>query len=443
MSLDIIEKTVIFTITMANKQYNLRRHLHSALPEGSERSLVLLTGARQTGKTTLAKMKWPGLRYINLDAPENRELFQEMPSASWKREIGEAVIDEAQKEPVVFEKIKYAFDERSINFGVLLGSSQILLLKRIRETLAGRISLYEIWPLTISELHQGLVSREEGRADSEPIPKPLIDAIISGKSLSEVLDDVATFLLNDDDAVRRSAEDYFLRWGGMPALLPLDEEQRWKWLRDYEYTYLERDLADLARLDDLAPFRKFQKLSALRSGSLVNYSALARDAGISVDTARRYLEYLRISYQVVLLQPYRRNVTSSVVKTPKLIWIDPGILRTLTGFRGESTGAIYESSVTAEVIKWIRTASKDAEVFFYKTRSGMEVDLLVKTPHGIIGFEMKAGTQIGSSDYRSLRDLGQALGSEWLGGIVVHRGRKIEKLNGPACWAVPAYRLFT
>jgi hypothetical protein len=302
-----------------------------------------LTGARQTGKTTLAKNKYPQLRYINLDAPENRELVRLIPSASWHQDVGNAIVDEAQKEPIIFDKIKYSFDAESISFEVILGSSQILLMKKIRESLAGRVSIFELWPLLISEIQY---------SENDPnIHPPLIDDLISGAPLNQLLTEIPSVLFDETRIQKRNAENYMLKWGGMPALLHLPESERTKWLRDYEYTYLERDLTDLARLDDLMPFRKFQKLSALRSGQLLNYSEIARDATLSVDTAKRYLEYLRISYQVILLQPFFRNVTSTVIKTPKLYWLDIGLLRTLTGFWGEISGSVYETMIVSEIMK--------------------------------------------------------------------------------------------
>ena len=123
-----------------NKQIN--RVLGQRLPASDKRRLVLLTGARQTGKTTLAKMRYSDMRYLNLDAPENREAVRAVASTLWSRDVGPAIIDEAQKEPVVFDKVKFAYDDGALPFSILLGSSQILLLKKIRETLAGRISIF-------------------------------------------------------------------------------------------------------------------------------------------------------------------------------------------------------------------------------------------------------------------------------------------------------------
>jgi len=410
------------------------RFLSTYLPASDKKRLVVLTGARQTGKTTLARAKYPELRYINLDAPENREMLRKIATPSWAMAVGNAVIDEAQKEPAVFEKVKYAYDERGISFTLLLGSSQILLLKKIRESLAGRVSILELWPLLMSELYA-----EDHTVEVKP---PLIDRLNSGKSLDEVFKSVPAMLLDKEDYRSRAVEDYMLQWGGMPALLPLSDEERWKWLKDYEYTYLERDLSDLARLDDLEPFTKFQRLSALRSGRLLNYSELARDATVSVDTARRYLEYLRLSYQVMLLQPYYKNIISSAIKTPKLYWLDIGLLRRLSGHREELSREIYETMVVDEIFKWIKTAQRNVEIYFYRTRSGMELDLLLHTDNGFIGVEIKGRKKIVASDFRPMKEIAAALKKKWLGGLVVYQGDEIKKLSESAIWAVPSRRLF-
>lgn len=410
------------------------RYLSFFLPSPEKRRLVLLTGARQTGKTTLAKAKYPELRHVNLDAPENREAIRKIATSSWAATVGNAVIDEAQKEPVVFEKVKYAYDEMGISFTVLLGSSQILLLKKVRESLSGRVTIFELWPLLMSEIYA-----EEGASDIEP---PLLDRLLGKESFNEVFASLPSVLLDKEDSRTRFAEDYLLSWGGMPALLTLSDEERWKWLKDYEYTYLERDLSDLARLDDLDPFTKFQRLSALRSGKLLNYSEIARDASVSVDTGRRYIEYLRLSYQVVLLQPYFKNITSSVIKTPKLYWLDIGLLRRLSNQRGVVTGEIYETMVVNEIFKWIKTAQRNVEIFFYRTRSGLELDLLLDCEQGMIGIEIKSRKTVVPSDIRAMKEIAAALKRRWIGGLVVYQGDELTKLSEPEIWAIPSRRLF-
>ena len=221
------------------------------------------------------------MRYINLDSPEIRDGISQIPASNWYRDVGKAILDEAQKEPSLFEKVKYAYDEGKLDFEVLLGSSQILLLKKIRESLAGRISLYELWPLMMSEIYAG--------AGAKSVKPPILDRILEEEDFQKLMESLPSVLIGEDDVKLKEAQKHLLRWGGMPVILSIKKaDERQKWLRDYTYTYLERDLADLSR---------FQTLAALRNAKLLNYSELARDAGISVDTSKRYLEYLKISYQ--------------------------------------------------------------------------------------------------------------------------------------------------
>lgn len=412
-----------------------KRHIEKRLPSASGKRIVILTGARQTGKTTLVKSCYSGLNYLNLDAAEYRDIVSSTSALAWHREIGAAVIDEAQKEPAVFEKIKFAYDAGNVSFSVLTGSSQILLLKNIRETLAGRAFLFELWPLLQSEIQPSAMSEDQS--------DPLIHRIISQKDLSEVLAQTPPLLFGNPEIDSIETENYLLQWGGMPALLPLSDEERWKWLKDYCYLYLERDLADLAKLDDLRPFQKFQKLAALRSGKLLNYSELARDTGISVDTARRYLEYLKISYQTITLQPTHRNLTSRVIKTPKLYWLDLGILRQLSGFREGLTGELFETMVVSEIHKWVKTSQSETELSFYRTQSGMELDLILETGSGHVGIEVKSREVVVKKDWSVMARIARELNGEWKGGLVVYRGNRIFELDAALnIWAIPSRRLF-
>jgi len=409
------------------------RWLATRLPSGRKRRVVILTGARQTGKTTLAKHLYPDLRYVNLDAIEEREAVRAIRTANWTRAVGPAVIDEAQKEPTVFDKVKLAFDEGAIAFSVLLGSSRVLLLDRMRESLAGRAFVYELWPLLASEV--------SAPAGSRP-GLPLFDRLIGDPArFHGTLEAEPQRLIGDQAAAAGAALDHLGLWGGMPELLTLDDDDRREWLRSYQLTFLERDLADLTRVSDLLPFRTLQRLAMLRTGQLLNYAELGRDAALSAATARRYLEYLRLSYQVVLLPPYGRNLTSSTVKTPKLHWMDLGLLRQGTGMWGPLTGPMFETLVVSEARKWIDTLARDASLWFYRTRSGHEIDLLVTVPSGVIGIEIKNRSQVGRRDASGLLRLAKALGPEWIGGLVVHRGEDLLPLD-PGLWAVPAHRLF-
>ncbi len=413
----------------------INRHIEKNLPPISRKRIVILTGARQTGKTTLVKSIYSKLTYLNLDAAEYRDIVRSASTLAWHRTIGPAIIDEAQKEPSVFEKIKFAYDAGDIQFSVLTGSSQILLLKNIRETLAGRAFLFELWPLLQSEIHP--ISQKQSP------PVPLLHEIIVQPDLSSLLTQIPPVLFGTQEIDSIETEEFTLQWGGMPGLLLLSEQERWKWLKDYCYLYLERDLGDLAKLDDLRPFQKFQQLAALRSGKLLNYSELARDTGISVDTARRYLEYLKISYQSMTLRPFYRNLTSRVIKSPKLYWLDVGILRQLSGFKEGLTGELYETMVVSEIYKWVKTSQVETAMYFYRTQSGMELDLLLATDTGILGMEIKSRQSVVKKDWRTMVRIAKELADEWKGGIVVYRGSQIALLDAKRnIWAIPSRRLF-
>ncbi len=417
------------------------RWLSTRLPQSSERRVTVLTGPRQVGKTTLAKRTYPDVRYVNLDAPEDRAQLRAVRTAAWARTIGAAVLDEAQKEPSLFEKVKYAYDAGELDFTVLLGSSRLLVLDRVRETLAGRAFVFEMMPLMFSEL-----IADEGTTP----PLPLLDRLLTSSGpVGRVLDREPQVLLGEEAARLAQALEYLTRHGGMPELLALTETDRRTWLHSYARTYVERDVMDLSRLADLEPFRLLQRLAMLRSAQLLSFAELSRDAGIGASTARRYLDYLDLTYQTVRLAPFHRNLTSAAVKTPKLYWGDVGILREGTGqwdapVQGAMAGALFETLIVTEAHKWIATMQRDTRLSFYRTRAGLEVDLMLETPTGVIGVEVKNRSTVRGSDARALTAVALALGTEWRGGIVVTRGESIEPLDETLdLWAVPAERLLS
>ncbi len=428
--------TVKFT-TMSEKLQLKPRALSNILedvPKGPPR-LLLVTGARQTGKTTLVKALFKDRPYFNCDSLEVRDELKAVPAREWGQVVGNAVVDEVQKEPSVFEKVKYAFDEGKLRFTVLLGSSQILLMKKTRESLAGRVFVHELWPLMLGEL------AAKGGETGLPL---FAKCVRSNGSLGKVLSAEPSVLVGEGKHRLQSAEEHLTRWGGMPGLLPLSPADREKWLKSYEYTYLEKDLGDLARLDDLEPFKKVQRLCAARSAGILSYSELARDAGVSVDTAKRYLEYLRLSYQAFLLPSYHENLTSTVIKAPKVYWSDIGLLRQLTCRWGVEEEGVVETYAVSEMHKWVRTSGEKAELFYYRTRSGFELDLLVKMEKGFLGIEVKSRSKAGPKDFTGLSTLADRLGKKWLGGICLYRGGSIEEMDPDRdLWAVPINRWLT
>lgn len=413
----------------------IKRNISHLLPSSEERLILLLTGARQTGKTTLLKLAFPGLPYFNLDSIEYRDQLRAVSSFTWGKVVGNAILDEIQKEPTLFDKLKFAFDEMAINFSALSGSAQVHLLTKVRETLAGRIMILELFPIMLSEL---ISPNEEKRPDI------LIDRLAVCKNADSLLNIIDPVLLGEKWDKARSAEEYLIKWGGMPSLIHIkDDARKQLWLKDFTITFLERDLGDLARIYDLLPFRKFQQLSALRSACILSYSDLARDAGIGVQTARRYLEYLTLSYQTFLLSPYSENLTSSIIKSPKVFWTDNGLLRSVSGLGFEVTnGQLYENYVASEMMKFLRTYRRNETLSFYRTRSGMEVDFCLNTRQGLIAMEVKYRDNVERSDFTALRKLKESAGKRWLCGLVIYSGNEIKKFE-ETIWAIPSCRLLS
>ncbi|RME27658.1 MAG: ATP-binding protein, partial [Deltaproteobacteria bacterium] len=335
-----------------------------------------------------------------------------------------------QKAPSLFDKVKFNYDEGLVGFSVLLGSSRFLLLDKVTESLAGRAFVYNLWPLMACEIASGIHDEASPPLLGELLEKP--------SELPRLLARFPPVLLGDDKARAREVVAHLGRWGGMPELLYLEDSERLEWLRSYNATFLERDLADLARLSDLLPFRKLQQLAMLRAGRLLSYSELARDAGMPATTVRRYLRYLELSYQTLLLPPYSRNLTSSVVKSPKLYWVDMGILRSGIGYWGELTGELFENMIVVEIFKWLDTAACPGRLYFYRTRSGFEVDLLYECAEGLLGIEIKNRPRVSAYDAKGLARLAEAA-KNWIAGLVVYRGDMLQELDSArSIFAVPA-----
>jgi len=239
-------------------------------------------------------------------------------------------------------------------------------------------------------------------------------------------------------------EKWLFVWGGMPPLIHIpNEEDRKFWLSDYTITYLERDLKDLVNLSDLMPFKKFQRIAALRAANLISYTELAKDSGIGIETARRYLEYLRISYQAFFIHPFYKNLTSSQIKSPKLFWTDNGLLRHLSELGYSlNNGQLYENYIAGELNKYLRTVRSETKLYFYRTRSGMEIDFILETPKGLIAIESKNRDTVTRSDFKALSKVAETSDKSWIGSIVTYRGNKIQQF-GENQWAIPSCRLFS
>ena len=402
--------------------------------------IVVLTGARQTGKTTLVRdlLPEPGGPppvYFSLDDPDERLRLAADPVRRLDHANRLVILDEVQKQAGLLDAVKLLADRKRGHRFLLLGSSQILLLRQVRETLAGRASLLELWPLALAE-----------RVQEAGVPSTGLDRIWEkGESALRRLAKDAPRV--ESARQWRDRADEHLQWGGYPGLEPLPEDERRVWLRDFRRTYLERDLADLGQVADLDQFALAQNLLAARTGQLLSYSEVSRELGVAVNTVKRYVRFLEISYQVFLLRPLLPTVTARLVKTPKLFWTDPGLARLLADRMGGDNGAIFETAIVDELLRWSSWQADPPRINFYRTHGGREVDIVLHSPHRLLAVEVKASKKAHPGDARPLADLLEAVRVPGIHrnarrlGLVVTRGREVEPL-ARHIWAIPDWRLF-
>lgn len=403
---------------------------------------IVLTGARQVGKSTLLKMVFPDARYINLDTAQVRIQMSNFSSDALRRLGKTLILDEIQKAPDLLEIVKASLDEDPEWRCILTGSSQLLLLDKVRESLAGRVALLELMPLTITEL------ASPSELMDEPIEQsPFVRALqlmMKGESSIPIFQNAPPSLLLESTSKAQEAWDYCLLWGGMPILThsEMSDEDRKGWLNDYISTYLERDLADIARLDRLEPFVRMQALLGHHCAQFVNYSDFARDVGVSVETAKRYLRYLEISYQVCSLPGWTRNAKKRLTKMHKVIWLDTGLVRSLTGHWGELNGHEYENAVLSEALKQIKYLDRGCHPYHLRTFDGREVDFILELPTGYVAIEVKQSSEIRTAHARSLREIDDWFDKPMLGKWIVSNDPQTKFFEELGVIACPAAWLF-
>lgn len=382
--------------------------------------IIVLTGARQTGKTTLVRAGFAEYAYLSLEDPVVRPDFLALSAAQWRQRYPVAILDEVQKAPRLVESIKAVYDLYEDARYILLGSSQILLIEKIRESLAGRVSLVELYPLTFAEMLTD--SWRDPVAESR-----LIEWLRSGTPA-----DMLWGMPRQETRyarVRQLLDDY-LQFGAMPALADetLNAAEKYEWLANYIQTYIQRDVRDLANLRELEPFVRAQKALSGMTGGLLNLANLANQAGIATKTAKRFVTYLEISYQIILLQPWFRNMQKRLSKAPKVHFVDPGVQRSLLGRRGLPTGGEFESAVIAEIYKQIKNSRLPVTLYHLRTADGREVDLLLETEAGFIPIEIKMTEQVAAGDARHLRRLEDILDKPVLHALVLSNDGRVQAL---------------
>lgn len=375
---------------------------------------MLIMGARQTGKTTLLRHLCSDYAYVSFDDPVIRPQLLRMPATEWLSAYPKVILDEVQKAPAMFDTVKAMVDMDPTCRIMLSGSSQIMLMERVKESLAGRVSIFEMFPLTIPEM------LTDGW-DDPVVPSKLCSYLLDAKRDTGVFSGIPQ---TDTGFVKANMIwKRYLDLGGMPALwktefLTSREDCRF-WLQNYVQTYLQRDIRDLVMLKELEPFVLAQKATASQTAGIINMTNLSRDSGISPSTAGRFLKYLEISYQIVLLQPWFRNRTKRLVKSPKLHMIDPGVMRTILGKTESLSGNEFESVVVSEIIKQIKCHEIAATSYFLRTHDGLEVDLLLELEDGFIPIEIKQSTHVTRNDARHLFAVESILDKPVLQGFVI------------------------
>jgi len=356
-----------------------KRTLEEAVDTASQQfPVVLVTGPRQVGKTTLLRhLCGDRRRYVTLDDLTLRSLAREDPALFLQRYPPPVLIDEIQYAPDLLPYIKMRVDEEGETGSFwLTGSRQFQMMQGVTESLAGRVAMLNLL---------GFSAREQDRRKSSVEP----------------------FLPTQDNLYRRAATagktslDAIFRhiWsGGYPALIAGPAKDRDLFYSSYLQTYLQRDVRDLAQVVNAETFLRFLRACAARTGQLLNCSELARDVDVSVKTAQHWLSILTASFQVYLLQPYHTNVTRRLVKTPKLYFLDTGLAAYLTEWStpetlaaGAMNGAMLETWALSELLKSWRHRMRSPQLYYYRDRDGREIDFLFVQNRTFHPVEVKLG----------------------------------------------------
>ena len=383
--------------------------------------VLVLTGARQVGKSTLLLNEKPfsDFRFLSMDDFDVLRQANEQPEALWAG-TDRVILDEVQKAPNLLSAVKQVVDQAPgrMKF-VLSGSANLMLMKQVSESLAGRAIYHVLDPLTLGEINQSA-------------PPDLIQNILAGNwpkegSLPASLPDVLP-------SIQR---------GLMPALLRLNSAPSWvRWWDGYVATYLERDLRQVAQIDALVDFRRLMELLALRSGQMLNQSDLARDAGLSQPTAHRYINLLETTHLFERVPAYASNRTTRMLKAPKAYWNDTGLAVFLAGYfqeeelrKARELGNFFESFIYHHLRVLSQLMTPPARLFNWRTQSGQEVDFVLEYGRKVLAIEVKQTSRPGYGDTNGLKAF-LADHPDAVGGLLLHGGTEIRWL-GEHILAVP------
>lgn len=409
---------------MASDTYYLPRFASRLLERALQASpVVVLMGARQTGKSTLVQAE-PCLEdrlYLTLDDLDIRERAR-MAAPELVRSAPRLTLDEVQREPDLLLAVKRAVDEdRPRHHGrfVLTGSANLLLMQRVSETLAGRAIYVNLWPLT--------------RGERRGLGTPGIWTELLATPAAEWFE-----LVHSRDAVPCDWRND-VRAGGYPAAMGLDADSRSLWFDGYMRTYLERDLQQLAAIHNLVDFRRLVRAASLRLGGLLNQAEIGRDTRIPRATVQRYIDLLETSFQIVRLAPFAVNRTKRLIKSPKLYWSDPALALWLNG-GGQPSGEYLENVVLLDLLVWRDGQVPAPEILFWRTSTDREVDFVIESGDRLLPIEVKSAAVPTLADARGLRTFADEYPERFAGGLLLHGGRQTQWL-ADRILAIPWWRV--
>lgn len=387
--------------------------------------VVLLAGPRQAGKTTLVRqMATPGMRYLTLDDALTLLSARDDP-VGMVRSLDRAVIDEIQRAPQLLLAIKKSVDEdRRAGRFLLTGSANLMTLPALADSLAGRMETLALLPLSQSEIKGSSAN--------------WIDAAFAGRLLQV-----------DKPVVGQTLVEVVLQGGYPEAISRTSARRRTVWARQYLEALIARDVRDVASIDKLDQLPRFLRSLAQVSGQMCNYTQLGGQVGLDSKTAARYVGVFEQMYLLRRVEGWARNRLKRVVKSPKLQFIDAGLLASLLDL-GEAEvqrdrsrfGNVLETFVYAELLKHSSTSEGDYRLLYYRDVDGFEVDVVIENAAGqLIGVEVKAAATVSTGDLRGLKKWSRLAGEHFRLGVLLYDGDETLPL-GDGLWAAPLSTLW-